>query len=233
MVHSFEGERPDISRACFIAWNAEVSRPRYPSARALRSGTAPFFAATSPRSPSAREATSRTGPSSTSTPETPCVVGEYVTIGHGAVVHACEVGDRCLIGMGAVILNGAVIGEDSIVGASALVTQGKAFPPRSMILGSPAKVVRPLTDEEVARLAPSRRGLHRPRPPRRIGLPGDVRTPLKRASGALRYSSKEHAHETVRHQIGGAGSLPPRAYQTRPRADTSSGSSTATWTGTT
>ena len=85
---------------------------------------------------------------------TPCVVGDHVTIGHRAVVHACKVGDRCLIGMGAVILNGAVIGEDSIVGAGALVTQGKAFPPRSMILGSPAKVVRPLTDEEVADLRP-------------------------------------------------------------------------------
>jgi carbonic anhydrase/acetyltransferase-like protein (isoleucine patch superfamily) len=82
----------------------------------------------------------------------PCVLGDQVTVGHGAIVHACEVGDRCLVGMGAVILNRAVIGEDSIVGAGALVTQGKTFPPRSMILGSPAKVARPLTDEEVAGL---------------------------------------------------------------------------------
>ena len=68
------------------------------------------------------------------------------------MIHACTVGDRCLIGMGAIILNQAVIGEDSIVGAGALVTQGKVFPPRSMILGSPAKVVRPLRDDEVANL---------------------------------------------------------------------------------
>lgn len=80
--------------------------------------------------------------------EFPCLVGKHVTIGHSAVVHACTVGDECLIGMGAVILDGAVIGEQSIIGARALVTQGTQIPAGSMVLGSPAKVVRALTPEE-------------------------------------------------------------------------------------
>ena len=82
----------------------------------------------------------------------PCVVGNWVTIGHSAVVHACTVGDECLIGMGAVILDGAEIGAQSIVGAKALVTQGMKVPPGSLVLGAPAKVVRALTPEERANL---------------------------------------------------------------------------------
>jgi carbonic anhydrase/acetyltransferase-like protein (isoleucine patch superfamily) len=82
----------------------------------------------------------------------PCLVGNYVTIGHSAVVHACTVGDEVLVGMGAVILDGAVIGKQSIIGAKALVTQGTKIPPGSMVLGAPAKVVRPLTKEERAGL---------------------------------------------------------------------------------
>ena len=81
-----------------------------------------------------------------------CVLGNFVTVGHSAVVHACTVGDECLIGMGAIILDGAEIGEQSIIGARALVTQGTIIPPGSMVLGSPAKVVRPLTAEERAGL---------------------------------------------------------------------------------
>ncbi|HEY9510289.1 MAG TPA: gamma carbonic anhydrase family protein [Verrucomicrobiae bacterium] len=78
----------------------------------------------------------------------PCILRNYVTVGHSAVVHACEVGDEVLIGMGAIILDGAVIGEQSIIGAGALVTQGVKIPPGSMVLGSPAKVTRALTAEE-------------------------------------------------------------------------------------
>jgi carbonic anhydrase/acetyltransferase-like protein (isoleucine patch superfamily) len=82
----------------------------------------------------------------------PCLIGNFVTIGHTAIVHACTVGDEVLVGMGAVILDGAVIGEQSIVGAKALVTQGTKIPPGSMVLGAPAKVVRALTVEERAGL---------------------------------------------------------------------------------
>jgi carbonic anhydrase/acetyltransferase-like protein (isoleucine patch superfamily) len=82
----------------------------------------------------------------------PCLVGNWVTIGHSAIVHACKVGDEVLVGMGAVILDGAVIGRQSIIGAKALVTQGMKIPPGSLVLGAPAKVVRKLTKQERAGL---------------------------------------------------------------------------------
>jgi carbonic anhydrase/acetyltransferase-like protein (isoleucine patch superfamily) len=82
----------------------------------------------------------------------PCILGDYVTVGHSAIVHACHVGNECLVGMGAIILDGAVIGEQSILGAGALVTQGQRIPPGSMVLGSPAVVARSLTDTERNRL---------------------------------------------------------------------------------
>lgn len=77
-------------------------------------------------------------------------VGKYVTIGHAAMIHACEIGDGCLIGMQATVLDGAVIGAESIVGAGALVTKGTIVPEGSLVLGSPAKIVRALTHEERA-----------------------------------------------------------------------------------
>ena len=80
----------------------------------------------------------------------PVVVGQNVTVGHGAILHGCTVGDNTLIGMGAVILTGAKIGRNCIVGAGALVTGKTVVPDGSMVLGSPAKVVRPLTEQEIA-----------------------------------------------------------------------------------
>lgn len=79
----------------------------------------------------------------------PTLIGDEVTIGHGAVVHGCTIEDRVLVGIGSVILDHAVIGRDSLIGAKALVTGRTVVPPRSLVLGSPAKVVRELTDEEV------------------------------------------------------------------------------------
>jgi gamma-carbonic anhydrase len=81
-----------------------------------------------------------------------CILGNWVTVGHGAIVHACTVGDEVLVGMGAVILDGALIGKQSIIGAKALVTQGTKIPPGSLVLGAPAKVVRKLTKQERAGL---------------------------------------------------------------------------------
>lgn len=82
----------------------------------------------------------------------PALIGRYVTVGHGAIIHACTIGDECLIGMGAVVLDGAEVGEQCIIGARALVTQRARIPAGSMVLGSPAKVVRALTAEERAGL---------------------------------------------------------------------------------
>ncbi len=82
----------------------------------------------------------------------PTIIGSDVTIGHRVMMHGCTIEDACLIGMSATILDGAVIGRESIVGAGSLVTKNKVFPPRSLIMGSPAKVVRELNDEEVQEL---------------------------------------------------------------------------------
>ena len=75
-------------------------------------------------------------------------IGDHVTVGHAAIIHACTIDDGCLIGMGATILDHAHIGADSLVGANALVPQGFSCPPGSLVFGSPARVVRALTDEE-------------------------------------------------------------------------------------
>lgn len=90
-----------------------------------------------------------------SDPGAPCTVGEDVTVGHHAILHGCTIGNRTLIGMGATILNRAVIGEDCLVGAGALVTEGKSFPPGHLIVGSPARAVRPLEDAQKALLKAS------------------------------------------------------------------------------
>ena len=80
----------------------------------------------------------------------PVVVGERVTVGHMVMLHGCTIGDGSLIGIGAIVLNGAKIGKNCLVGAGSLVTEGKEFPDGSMILGSPAKVVRQLSPEQIA-----------------------------------------------------------------------------------
>lgn len=85
----------------------------------------------------------------------PTEIGEYVTVGHGAIVHACKVGNYCLIGMGATVLDGAEIGDYTIVGAGSVVTGGKKIPSGVLVLGSPAKVVRELTEEEKKNLEKS------------------------------------------------------------------------------
>ncbi|TMA44928.1 MAG: gamma carbonic anhydrase family protein, partial [Deltaproteobacteria bacterium] len=82
----------------------------------------------------------------------PTLIGEGVTVGHAAVVHGCTVGDHCLIGIGAIVLDGAVIGAECLIGAGALVTPGTELPPRSLVLGSPARRVRDLTADELRRI---------------------------------------------------------------------------------
>lgn len=88
-------------------------------------------------------------------PGYPLEIDANVTVGHQAMLHGCTVREGALIGIQAVVLNGAVIGRNCLVGAGAVVTEGKSFPERTLILGAPAKAVRELTDEEVARLAQS------------------------------------------------------------------------------
>lgn len=88
----------------------------------------------------------------------PAVIGEDVTVGHRAIIHGCRIGDRALIGMGATILDNAEVGEECIIGAHTLIPKGMKIPPRSLVMGTPGKVVRTLTNEEVSSLSASARG---------------------------------------------------------------------------
>jgi carbonic anhydrase/acetyltransferase-like protein (isoleucine patch superfamily) len=85
------------------------------------------------------------------------LIGQGVTVGHGAILHGCQIGDNTLIGMGSIVLNGAVIGRNCIVGAGSLITQNMVVPDNSMVFGSPARVRRTLTEQEIATNAHSAR----------------------------------------------------------------------------
>ena len=89
--------------------------------------------------------------------DTPLVIGEDVTVGHGCILHGCTVKDRCLIGMGSVILDGAVVGPDVVIGAGSLVKQNDIVPPGTLYLGVPAKLKRDLTNDEIAAILDSAR----------------------------------------------------------------------------
>lgn len=84
--------------------------------------------------------------------EIPCLIGDDVTIGHGAILHSCTIGNAALIGMGAILLTGSVIGEQAIVAAGALIREGQEIPPRSLAVGVPAKVLREVTEAELERV---------------------------------------------------------------------------------
>jgi carbonic anhydrase/acetyltransferase-like protein (isoleucine patch superfamily) len=80
----------------------------------------------------------------------PTIIGDFVTVGHGAIVHACKVGNNVLIGMGAIVLNGAEIGDNVIIAAGSLVPPGKKIPSNTLVMGSPAKVTRELTEKDIS-----------------------------------------------------------------------------------
>lgn len=82
--------------------------------------------------------------------DVPCIVGPHCTVGHGTILHGCELGENVLVGMGSIVMNRAKIGANSLIGAGSLVTEGKEFPSGSLIMGTPARVKRALTDEEIA-----------------------------------------------------------------------------------
>ena len=148
MINSFLDKKPDTEKTNFIAWNADVSGDVV-----LGSESSVWFNATI-RGDIApirigNVSNIQDGAVCHISTDNPLTVGDYVTVGHNAIIHSCTVGSHCLIGMGAIVLDNAEIGDYSIVGAGALVTGGKKFPPRSLILGSPAKRVRELTDDDI------------------------------------------------------------------------------------
>ena len=91
-------------------------------------------------------------------PGEPMAIGEDCTVGHGAILHGMKIGDRCLIGMGAILLQRSVVGDECLVAAGAVVPEGMEIPPRSVVMGVPAKVVRKVTDEEVKSFLASAKG---------------------------------------------------------------------------
>jgi len=151
MIYSIEGRVPQIAGDAWVAPNATVIGDV-----SLAAGASVWFGAV------LRGDVERLtiGPGSNiqdnsvlhSDPGAPLMLGQRVTVGHMVMLHGCHVGDHSLIGIGAVVLNHARIGARSIVGAAALVTEGKEFPDGVLIIGSPARVARPLTNGELAQM---------------------------------------------------------------------------------
>ena len=148
MIYKYKDKTPDVEKAVFVAESADIigevklgrnSNIWYNST--LRGDIAPVSVGdnTNIQDNSVLHVAH----------DLPCIVGSNVTVGHSVILHGTEVKDGCLIGMGAILLNNSVIGENSVVGAGALVTEGKEFPPKSLIIGSPAKRVREITDKEL------------------------------------------------------------------------------------
>lgn len=148
MIHKFKGMSPNIEKSNFIAGSAEIIGNVVTEENSsiwynctLRGDIAPITIG--------KNSNVQDNSVIHVNKERGTTVGNNVTIGHRVLLHACTIEDGCLIGMGAIILDNSLIGSESIVGAGSLVTMGKKFPPRSLILGSPAKAVRSLSDEEV------------------------------------------------------------------------------------
>jgi len=148
MIYAYKEHTPDVKQAAFVAESAEIAGEVYAEQDSsfwfhvsVRGDLAPVYIG--------KGSNIQDNTVLHVADDLPVKIGENVTIGHNAIIHACSIGDNCLIGMGAIVLDGAEIGKESIVGAGALVTQHKKFPPHSLLIGSPAKVARELTQEEV------------------------------------------------------------------------------------
>ena len=151
MIHAIDDKEPFIHPSVFVAWNAEVAGDVELAAEA-----SVWFNVTIRADIGAvrvgRGSNIQDGSVIHVETDSPCLIGDHVTVGHGAILHGCVIEDDSLIGMGAIVLDKARIGHGSVVGAGALVTQGKEFPPNSLIIGSPAKAVRSIEPTDAERL---------------------------------------------------------------------------------
>lgn len=156
-LYAFEGQQPTLAEHVWIAPSAEVIGDVH-----LGERSSVWFGAVIRADNTAitigAHSNVQEGAMLHSDPGVPLTIGANCTIGHHAILHGCTIADRVLVGMGAVILNHAVIGEGSLVGAGALVTEGKSFPPGSLIVGSPARTVRALSQREADALLASAAG---------------------------------------------------------------------------
>lgn len=148
MIVNFKGKHPHIDATCFIAPSADVIGEVVlgPSSSVwfnatVRGDDAPIYIGEGSNIQDNTVVHCTIG--------VPTSIGDHVTIGHGAIIHSCTIGDGCLIGMGSTILDGAVLAEETLVGAGSLIPQGKTYPPRSLVMGFPAKFIRTLTEKEL------------------------------------------------------------------------------------
>ena len=150
-IHAYRDRRPRIDGTAFVAPGAQVVGDVTIGARA-----SVWFNAVVRGDSAAVEIGEQTNIQDGAVLHTdsgkPCVVGPRCTVGHLAIVHGCRVGEGSLIGMGAIVLSGAEIGQGSVVAAGALVPEGRRFEPRALLVGSPVRQIRTLTDQEVERM---------------------------------------------------------------------------------
>lgn len=149
---SFEGALPTLEGACFVAPGAQVIGQVSLGADASVWYNCVLRGDSLPISVGRRTNIQDLSLLHVSGPDFACTVGDDVTVGHRAIIHGCTIGHRCLIGMGAIILDGAVIEDECIIAAGALIPPGKRIPSRSLVMGSPGKVVRALSDDDVANI---------------------------------------------------------------------------------
>jgi len=151
MIYNFKGKQPKTGEAVFIAPSADIIGDV-----SLGKNVSVWFNATIRADLAPIEIGEGTNVQDNCVihvdDDTPTIIGKNVVIGHNAILHGCTVGDNSLIGMGAVVLNNVRIGKECVVGAGALVTENKKFPDRSLIIGSPAKAVRTISDKDAGRL---------------------------------------------------------------------------------
>ena len=147
-----DGKRPRIGKDCFIAESSNIAGDVEISA-----GVSVWFGASIRAEFERIRIGSHSNVQDSCTIHTdegfPCSIGDNVSIGHGAIVHGATVGSNCLIGMGAILLNGSKVRDNSVVGAGSLLTQGAEFSERSLILGSPAKSTRAISEQEIEKIA--------------------------------------------------------------------------------
>ena len=148
MVHTIKGHTPKIHENVFVAWNAEVT-----GQVTIAEDASVWFSASIRGDMNSISIGKGSNVQDNCVIHTdsnrPTVVGDNVTIGHGAILHSCIIGNNTTVGMGAIVLDGAKIGANSMVAAGSVVPPGKEFPDNSMIMGSPAKVAREMKPEEV------------------------------------------------------------------------------------
>lgn len=147
MLYAHNTHKPQVGKGCFIAPSADLI-----GNVTLKAGSSVWFHATLRADVGSIEIGEQTNIQDNAvlhvTKDQNLVVGDRCTVGHNAILHACTIADECLIGMGAIVLDGSFIGKQSLVGAGSVVSPNKSFPPRSLLMGVPAKLVRTLTDEE-------------------------------------------------------------------------------------